>query len=408
MAKLEFRDFEFSKKDDMIRVNFLKYFYFDIPKAELEAIGSCKLDEKQKNVILFPNITEKRAQNKFSLLLNSYFPELKNSVTGNKTVYIHQNSSIPLVGTNEFGLVDRDTNCIEIKPITLCNLNCIYCSVDSGPKTRKKTDYVVEEDYLVQEFEKLAAAKHNPVEAHIGPQGEPLMYADLVLLVKDLKALKSVKIVSMDTNGLFLTEKRIDELKKAGLDRINLSINATEQELCDKICGVKYPLKHILKIIDICVRADIELLLAPVIVPGINEDQVEKLIKLAGKIQNKSYPRLGVQNFLNYAKGRNPAKQRSWDEFMQLLKDYETKTGERLLLNLEEDFGIMKDSKLDRPMRKGEILKAEIVCPGPYDDERIGVAKNRCITIVDCKKDSGTVKVKILREKHNIYKAVKI
>ena len=63
-------------------------------------------------------------------------------------MYIHQNSGIPLIGTNYFGLVDRDTNIIEFKPITSCNIDCIYCSV---AQEKRVMDYVVEKDYLVQE-----------------------------------------------------------------------------------------------------------------------------------------------------------------------------------------------------------------------------------------------------------------
>jgi uncharacterized Fe-S cluster-containing radical SAM superfamily enzyme len=40
---------------------------------------------------------------------------------------------IPLVGHIAFGVIDRGTNIIQVRPTSLCNLNCIFCSVDAGP-----------------------------------------------------------------------------------------------------------------------------------------------------------------------------------------------------------------------------------------------------------------------------------
>jgi uncharacterized Fe-S cluster-containing radical SAM superfamily enzyme len=55
---------------------------------------------------------------------------------------------------------------------------------------------------------------------------------------------------------------------------------------------------------------------------------------------------------------------------------------------------------------KGEKVRVEVKAPGWIRDEMIGVAKNRCISIVNCKAEIGDeVKVEILENKHNLYVA---
>ena len=73
---------------------------------------------------------------------------LKNKLNGNNTLYIHKNSGIPLIGSLSFGIIDRGSNMLEIKPLTSCNADCIFCSVDEGPSSKKIRDIVVEKDYL--------------------------------------------------------------------------------------------------------------------------------------------------------------------------------------------------------------------------------------------------------------------
>src|SRR4030042_2855263 len=172
MAKLEFKDLSFEELDSKVKVSFLNNYYFYLNKDDLEKIGKFKI---QKSAISF-DVPEKRAERKFNLLVSKGFDDLKNKLTDRKTVYITKDSGIPLIGNNAFGLVDRNTSIIEVKPCTGCNLNCIYCSVDEGKSGKWVTDFLVEPDYLIEEFRKLVEFKETEIEAHIGTQGEPFLY----------------------------------------------------------------------------------------------------------------------------------------------------------------------------------------------------------------------------------------
>ncbi len=401
MALLKFHDLKFIDEKDRIRVIFLRIYYFYISKEEMARVGRFKVSSDS---IEF-DCPEKKAANKFNQLLAKEFENLVCSINNLKTVYVHRNSGIPLVGTGVFGLIDRNTNCIELKPLTACNLDCVFCSVDAGLSTRKTTGYVVEKDYLVEEFNKLADSKEHGVEAHIGPQGEPLLYAPLVELIRDLKKNPKVKIISIDTNGTLLSEKMVDELVEAGLTRFNISINALEQEKCKALAGADYNLKHLLRMIEYASRKT-SVLIAPVIVPGMNDKELAGLVGI-GKGLKSDFPVLGIQNFLNYKRGRNPAKQRSWEEFFEMLKPLETGTGVKLKL-AKEDFGIKPDTKLEKPFSKREVVKALVVASGPLKGEKVAASKARAIIVEKSDKAhlNSLIRVRIIRDKHNVFRGV--
>ncbi len=392
MAKITFEDLSFEEKQDKIKVNFLRIFYFYLSKKELEQIDNFIIEEKS---VLFKNIPQRKAERKFYLLLEKCFKELKNSLNNKSAVYIHKNSNIPLIGNVAFGLIDRNTNIIEVKPITGCNLKCMYCSVDED---KRPIDFVVEKDYIVEEFEKLVKFKNiNNIEAHIASQGEPLLYAPLTDLIKDLAKIEEVTIISIDTNGVLLTKNKVDELVKAGLTRFNLSINSLEDKLSKKIAGTAYNIKGIKRICRY-ISKKANLIIAPVLIPTINEEEMPKIIEFAQKIKAD----IGIQNFLNYKLGRNPVKQVEFDKFYSQLKEWQEKYKIRLIKS-EKDFSIIKTKSLQKPFKKDDIIEAEIICPGRLNNEKIAVAKQRTISIPNCHKEKGRIRLKITRSKHNIF-----
>jgi uncharacterized protein len=385
-----YEDLEFEDAGDFVRVRFLRSYYFDIPKADLLSIGQY---EARGKTIEFAGVSEKKAANAWNRLMQDGFNRLTNAVTGRRTIYIHQNTGIPLIGCSYFGLIDRNTNLIEVRPLTGCNLNCIYCSVDEGPKSRKVVDYVIEEEYLVREFEQLAKWKEcDDIEAHINPQGEPLLYAPLALLVKDLATIKGVVRISINTNGVLLTKGLIDELMNAGLTNLNISINTLDATKAKEMSGCVYPVKHVLEMASYAQKNGISVTFAPLLIPEINAG-LDDLISYAAK----NSIRLGIQNFLSYPHGRNPVKALDMDTFYSLLKGWE-ETHKVKLRCSAEDFSIHTTKLLAVPLRKGERIRIEPCCPGRLAGEILGVAKGRIVAV----RDYSRPLVSIVRTKHNI------
>ncbi|MFP4568259.1 MAG: radical SAM protein [Candidatus Woesearchaeota archaeon] len=396
MNKVEFVDFSFEDVGEFIRAWFYRNYYFDILKTDLEEISLFKVEEGS----IYFSAPFKVVEKKLGIILSKGIRHLKNRLRGKDTIFIDSNLNIPLIGSNEFGLIDRGTNIIEVKPVTGCNLACIFCSISEGPNNKR--DLLLDLDYLLDEFAALASIKKLPVEANIGPQGEPLLYPKIVELVRGLKDISNVEVVSINTNGLLLSEALIDELFGAGLTRINLSLHTLDGTRASKLAGGHYDVERIIKLIKYC-EGKIDVMLTPLFIPDYNDD-LDDLFLFASSIKNLSSPVLGVQNYLNYKQGRNLVEQKDWDFFYDFLKRKEVELNVPLMLK-ESDFKIDYDVTLPKPFKKGQLVKAEIVCPGRGGNEVLAKAEGRVITIINPKKISGGVSVKILRDKHNIFLA---
>lgn len=400
MAELIYKDLSFEKDRAKVKVNFLKLFYAYLEDSSLRKIGSYELN---RSSIVFNGISEKSARKKFEFLLYNSFKNLKNKLNNKTTIYIHQSSGIPLIGTNYFGLIDRGTNIIEVKPITSCNISCIFCSVDEGPYSRRKVDYVVEKDYLVSEFKKVVEFKASDnIDAHINAQGEPMLYADMVELVQDIMSINGVKTSSIDTNGTLLSKQIVDELARAGLTRINLSLNSLDPEKAKHLAGYPYNLNKVLEIARY-IPTKMDLIIAPVWMHGYNDDDIAKLAKFAEEIgAGKNCPSIGVQNLLNYKFGRNPIESMPLDMFYSKMRELELKHNIRLIFD-KSAFNVQDLPELPKPFKKGQIVEAEIALPGRIGNEKLAVAQNRLISVPNCFKDQGIVKLRIKRTKHNIF-----
>jgi hypothetical protein len=323
---------------------------------------------------------------------------------------ITRESGIPLIGCLYFGIIDRGTNLLQVRPSCSCNLNCPFCSVDAGPCSRTRvTNFEVELNYLVEEVKKVAEFKGKGVECHIDSAGEPLLYPHIVELVKGLKKIPQVAVVSMQTNGTLLDAHKIKELESAGLDRINLSMMALDAELAKKLAGYDwYDVEKIKQIAKLIAASKIDLLIAPVYLPKINDAEIPKLIKFAKEVgAGKKWPALGIQKFEKYKLGRKPKGigiQNWWRFYNQSIKVWENEFGQKLILQ-PRDFGIEKREMLPIVFEKGEKVNVEIKAPGWLKCEMLGVGKERIVSVLNCLKKEGQLRVKILSNKHNIYVA---
>jgi uncharacterized protein len=73
---------------------------------------------------------------------------------------ITEESGIPLIGSLYFGIIDRGTSLLQVRPSCGCNLNCPFCSVDAGPATKTRaTSYEVEMEYLLGAVQEIARFK---------------------------------------------------------------------------------------------------------------------------------------------------------------------------------------------------------------------------------------------------------
>lgn len=320
----------------------------------------------------------------------------------------------PLVGCIAFGIIDRGTNLIQVRPSSSCPLSCIFCSTDAGPSSRnRQAEYVVDLDHIIKWFKIVAKAKRSKgLEAHIDTVGDPLTYPKIADLVHKLSEIPKVSVISLQTHGSLLSYRMIGDLEAAGLSRINLSIDALDPKLARKLAGTQhYDLEHVLKMAEAISNSKIDLLIAPVWVPGLNDQEIPKIIEYALKIgAGKRWPPLGIQKYVVHKYGRKPKGVRpmTWYKFYKELRKLEEHFKVKLVLK-PDDFGIVEDARIPLSFKKGEKIRARVIGIGWLRGEKLAVdvRQERLITLVKASdiEVGSTVLAKILAYKDNIYVA---
>lgn len=321
---------------------------------------------------------------------------------------------IPLFGCIAFGIIDRGTNVLQVRPFSECPLSCVFCSTDAGPHSKRRISaYMVDLPQLLSTLEWAASYKEiTDIEAHIDTVGEPAMYPQLIELVEGLSGNSHVKVISMQTNGALLNTKLIDNLGAAGLSRINMSIESLDPGLAKRIAGTdSYDLERVIENAEyIAKNTDIDLLIAPVWLPGINDDEIPKLIEFALRIgAGKRWPALGIQKFLPHKYGRKPdIRAMNWDDFYSRLREWEKVYNTKLVL-APQDFGSHECKAIPRVFKRYEKVRVKVVGPGWMRGEKLAVARDRVITVVEADRIpvGGEVFVRMERVVDGIYIAKK-
>lgn len=127
---------------------------------------------------------------------------------------------------------NRDINYLRISITDRCNLRCAYC-MPNGAEFIPMSEILTYEEII--RIVKQAAKLGIKIIKITG--GEPLVRKDCASLIKMLKDIDGIEKVTMTTNGLLLAEN-IDDLIKAGLDAINISIDTLDPLVYKKLTGV--------------------------------------------------------------------------------------------------------------------------------------------------------------------------
>ncbi len=369
-------------------------------------------ESKEEKIFIFRNIVEIRIPKKiYSKLAKKYSREyiisfcdekrVLNRVTGRDLVFVTKESSIPLLGHSAFGIIDRGTNLLQVRCISGCNLNCIFCSVDEGRASRtRKTDYIVDPDYMLEGLKSVVEFKGGGVEVHLDGQGEPTLYPYFEYFVERVSKIKGVDVISLQTNGTLLNDERISAIEDY-VTRINLSISSMDPKLAKKLHG-PYNLDKVVEVAEAIASSKMDLLIAPVWVPRYNDDEIPKIIEFALEIgAGKKYPPLGIQKYIPYRFGRKTGKSMSFREFYSKLKEYEKEYGIKLILR-PEDFGMEKRDRLPCPFKRGERVRARIVADGRLVGEKLVVARDRSIAVMTEKRVGEFVEFEIVQTKDGI------
>lgn len=157
-----------------------------------------------------------------------------------------------------------------------CNLNCIYCT------PLEKSGFLAHDDLL--RHEELARAAAAFVKVGVKKirltGGEPLLRKNIVGLVKLLKAIPGLKELAMTTNGVLLRDLAL-QLRGAGLDRVNISLNTLNPAAYKRVTG-SAALEDAWDGLMAALKAGFsEVKLNVVVMKGVNEAEVPEFARLS-------------------------------------------------------------------------------------------------------------------------------
>ena len=170
--------------------------------------------------------------------------------------------------------LDRPLHDLRISVTDRCNLRCTYCM----PKEIFGRDYhFLPHDQLLT-FEE--AARISRIFVDLGVRkirltgGEPLMRRELENLVAMLGAIDNLEDLSITTNGSFPI-KRVRSLKAAGLRRMNVSLDALDDETFTAMNDVNFPVAKVLAWIEASAEVGLNPVKINMVVKrGINEHAI--------------------------------------------------------------------------------------------------------------------------------------
>ena len=126
---------------------------------------------------------------------------------------------------------ERPIVSLRITLTNRCNVNCLYCHHDGMVKSRD--EMTADELYTICKIAKKLGVKKIRLSG-----GEPLLKKDIVEIVEKIASL-DFKDISMTTNGILL-EKYAQDLKDAGLDRVNVSLDTLDRKTFEFITKKDY------------------------------------------------------------------------------------------------------------------------------------------------------------------------
>ena len=176
---------------------------------------------------------------------------------------------------------NRKVNYLRISVTDRCDLRCLYCMHEKMTFLPKKEVLTLEEiERLCDNFIDLGINKIRLTG------GEPLVRKDLIKLIEKLNIKKkytNLNEITLTTNGTLL-EIFAKDLKKNGVDRINVSLDTIDDNLYKKITRFGN-LKNVIKGINEAKKNNIKIKINVVAIKDFNEKELHTMVEWANQIK---------------------------------------------------------------------------------------------------------------------------
>src|SRR3972149_2480738 len=169
----------------------------------------------------------------------------------------------------------RRINYLRISVTDRCNLRCRYCMPQEGISLIPHEEILTYEEIL--RIVRVFAAEGISKVRLTG--GEPLVRRGIVEFISFLSQIEEIQDLSLTTNGILLKEFAAD-LKRAGLKRINISLDSLKKE---RFCQItrKDDFERVWSGIEETLRVGLSpIKINMVAIRGVNDDEIEAFARL--------------------------------------------------------------------------------------------------------------------------------
>lgn len=172
----------------------------------------------------------------------------------------------------------RNIDYMRISITDRCNLRCKYCMPEELPSIPHQN---------ILRFEEILRLCRLAGELGIHKfkvtGGEPLVRKNCLAFLENLKKLPTTEQVTLTTNGTLLSEY-LPELKRIGLDGINISLDTLDEYTFAQITG-RPEFSKVMEAVVACQASGIRTKINSVLLKGINKKEFFQLVELAKTYQ---------------------------------------------------------------------------------------------------------------------------
>ena len=169
----------------------------------------------------------------------------------------------------------RNITYLRISLTDKCNLRCRYCMPEEGVCKRAHHE-MMNEDEVVTAVEVAAALGIHKIRL---TGGEPLVKRNIVSICRRVASVEGITEVCLTTNGILLPQLG-KQLKEAGVNRLNLSLDTLDPEKYAHITRIG-KLEQFQAGLEAALEAGFEKVkINAVLIGGFNDDEIEDLAHL--------------------------------------------------------------------------------------------------------------------------------
>lgn len=169
----------------------------------------------------------------------------------------------------------REINYLRVSVTDRCNLRCVYCMPEDGVEVADHTSILSYEEII----KVIKAGVKRGIRKIRLTGGEPLVRKDIIDLVRAISAIPEIDDLALTTNGILLPKMAMD-LKEAGLNRVNISLDTLRSERFQQVTRIG-KIGDVWAGINAAIKAGYKTIkINTVIMRGFNDDEIIDLAQM--------------------------------------------------------------------------------------------------------------------------------